>query len=145
MRYKIAVASSDEEHINVSFGAAFTFLIYEVEEDNSYHLSEKRVWNENPCRDNDSVSSCLHNRSEEGNCGSLSRGCGGAGLKASKLELVEDCRCLISKKIGFEIQKQLEKRAIAAFSIECKIEEALEKIVSYFDRVDNHRTLRGLR
>ncbi len=144
MAYKIGVASLDSEHIDVSFGAARTFLIYEVKEDNSYSLSEKRVWEETSCREEDSMHFCQDGRTKEGACASLGSGCGGANGNIPKLALVEDCRCIVCKKIGFQVQKQLERKAITSFDVEGNIGEALIKIISYFDRVDNHRSLRGL-
>ena len=69
-------------------------------------------------------------------------GCGGAGEASAKVELVSDCRCVVCKKIGFHIQKQLERKAISAFDVTCPVEEALEKISHYFTRMDNHESLR---
>jgi hypothetical protein len=41
------------------------------------------------------------------------------------------------------VRKQLEKKAVSAFDIEYPVNEALEKIAFYFDRLDNHKSLRG--
>lgn len=70
-------------------------------------------------------------------------GCGGAGNGSAKVELISDCRCIVCKKIGFHIQKQLERKAISAFDVSCSVEEALEKISYYFKRIDNHESLRA--
>ena len=140
MSYKIAVASTDGKNIDVSFGGASGFLIYEVCEDKQYHLIETRQWKEHDgLSDACQPSSC----GQGGGCGS-GGGCGGGGAEIPKLVLVEDCRCILCRKIGFQVRKQLEKKAITAFDIEYDITGALDKIITYFDRVDNHQTLRGI-
>ena len=70
-------------------------------------------------------------------------GCSGQGDASGKIELVSDCRCVVCKKIGFHVQKQLERRAITFFDVDCSVEEALTKISSYFKKVDGHQSLRG--
>ena len=37
--------------------------------------------------------------------------------------------------------KQLEKKAISSFDVDCPVQEALEKITKYFHSVDNHVSL----
>lgn len=147
MSYKIAIASSDEKKIDLSFGAAKEFLIYEVRDDNTYTLSGRRKWTDAPDHDNAGCSP-QEGCSPRSGCGtggcSPQSGCGGAGSPIAKLTLVDDCRCVICKKIGFQVRKQLEKKAITAFDIEIEIDDALKKIVSYFDKIDNHRSLRGI-
>lgn len=69
-------------------------------------------------------------------------GCAGNGDVSWKVELVSDCRCVVCKKIGFHIQKQLERRAITSFDVSCSVEEALTKISTYFNKVDSHQSLR---
>ncbi len=76
-----------------------------------------------------------------GACG-LQSGCSGRAGTSGKVELISDCRCVVCRKIGFHIQKQLERRAISAFDVSCSVEEALEKISFYFERVDNHESLK---
>lgn len=69
-------------------------------------------------------------------------GCGGAGEASKKVELVADCRCVVCKKIGFQIQKQLERKAISSFDVDCSVEEALNRISFYYGRMDKHESLR---
>lgn len=149
MSYKIAVASTDGKSIDVSFGGAAGFLIYEVGEDKQYHFIETREWKEpegqsEVCQEQ--AGGCGGQQpscGQGGGCGS-GGGCGGGGAEIPKLSLVKDCRCVLCRKIGFQVRKQLEKKAITAFDIEYDITGALDKIVAYFDRVDNHQTLRGI-
>jgi hypothetical protein len=158
MSYKIAVASGDGINIDLSFGAASAFDIYEAE-GTVYRLSETRQYV--PLRENeadapgrrDSASQengvCSPASGQCGSCGSQSGcnssgGCGGGGEASSKVQLISDCRCIICKKIGFPIQKQLEKLAITGFDVDCTVEEALTKITAYLDKIDNHQSLRGI-
>lgn len=174
MAYKIAVASTDGLQIDETFGAAKSFLIYEVE-NGKYHRLEERFFDgegsllgqcgTQACNGKDAENADnaenSHNaeyaynaekaedarnaHGETGGCGSGAKaGCGsGCGGDASaKVELVADCRCIVCKKIGFQIQKQLERKAISAFDVSCSVEEALSKISNYFTRMDNHESLR---
>lgn len=168
MSYKIAAASSDGKQIDETFGSAKKFIIYEVT-DGRYQKLEERVFHEEGTVDNPgavaegchpSVSGRQEDRcgipggcgcDAKGGCGSGTKGgcgsgtqggCGGAGEASKKVELVSDCRCVVCKKIGFHIQKQLERKAISAFDVTCPVEEALEKISYYFTRIDNHESLR---
>ncbi|MDE5834909.1 MAG: hydrogenase [Ruminococcus sp.] len=131
MSYKIAVATSDGENINETFGSAKNFVIYEVS-DSVFRKSEER--------------NCT---TEENNCNSKvcgnSDGCGsgyGGQNNSAKVEIISDCRAVVCKKIGFHIRKQLERKAISAFDVSCTIDEALDKITFYYNRIDRHESLR---
>ena len=129
MSYKIAVASSDHENVDLSFGEAEYFWIYEIQTD-GYVLLEKRIWKKedgesdttHPQKD----SSCGHT------CHSDHAACGG-GKHDVKLSQVEDCRAVLCAKIGMSASRQLESRAIAAFDVEGKIDSLLEKIKAYYE------------
>jgi nitrogen fixation protein NifX len=132
MPYKIAVASSDGVNIDMNFGSAHEFFIYEVGERGECALLEireavKEAGEPSACKD----------RCKGG-------GCEGSRENHPKVDFIADCRCVICKKIGFHIQKQLEKKAVSTFDVEGKIEDTLEKITWYFHRVDHHQTLRGM-
>ena len=132
MPYKIAVASSDGENIDMNFGAAHEFFIYEVGEEGEYALLEireaqKEAGGPSFCQD-----------------GCKGRGCEGSHENQPRVDFITDCRCVICKKIGFHIQKQLEKKAVSAYDVEGKIEDAMEKITWYFHRMDHHQSLRGM-
>lgn len=143
MAYKIAVASSDGVHVDQSFGAADAFHIYEVNDEGDYHLLEIREWKEKEMIiQNTGVGCHLADAKAKGTgCGAGS-GCGGPGQSIPKLELIADCRSILCSKIGFQVRKQMEKKAIAAFDIEYGVTEALNKITFYFSRIDSHRSLR---
>lgn len=158
MSYKIAVASSDGINVNQSFGAADVFRIYEVTDDRECHLLEFRKWNDtnadslpgvdckpgiksNAC-DSDTANGLSHGTGN--GCGSGNGGCGGFNQTIPKLELIADCRSILCSKIGFQVRRQMEKKAIIAFDIEYPIEEALKKIAMYFTKVDKHQSLKGI-
>jgi hypothetical protein len=142
MAYTIAVATSDGVNIDMSFGAASTFDIYAVE-GTEYHLLEKREY----IPTEDTISDNKDDAGGHG-CGGRSYGCGTGcssektGAVFSKVQLISDCRCVVCKKIGFQVQRRLEKMAIVSFDVECTLEEALTKITAYFDKRDHHRSLR---
>lgn len=135
MSYKIAAASEDGEQINLNFGAAQRFLIYEVNEDGVWTLLEER-----------SVPEGLKEPSGCGSqsCGSGEGGCHGSGAVSRNVDLLSDCRCIVCKKIGFPIQKQFEKKTISTFEISGSLNEVLDKITLYFYRSDHHQTLKGI-
>lgn len=160
MSYKIAVASSDGKKIDETFGSAKGFTIYEVT-DGEYSRLEERSLKNTAAGENETAAQDTAKEESEagisltvtGDCGTV-EGCGsgsgggcgsgagcGGGISA-KVELISDCRCIVCKKIGFNIQKQLEKKAISAFDVDCSVEEALSKISYYFSRIDNHQSLR---
>lgn len=148
MAYKIAAASSDGVYIDLSFGAADSFYIYEIDEENQYHFCEIRKYTENAGTDFTSYQEACHDTGCSGIAGNREgcqgTGCNGQNKSPMKIALIEDCRCILCKKLGFQVQKQLEKKAITAFAIDLKIDDAIRKIAEYFDRVDHHKNLRGI-
>ncbi|MBQ9608397.1 MAG: hypothetical protein IJV15_03015 [Lachnospiraceae bacterium] len=165
MSYKIAVATSDEINVDETFGQAKRFIIYEAEGRSYKKLEERIVEDDNQdavqdisdvgrgelagcnpeavgCDVNSGCSTEAVGCGSGNGCGSGS-GCAGGGANHAKLSLVLDCRALVCKKIGFSVQKQLEKKAISSFDVTCTVEEALDKITFYYDRMDNHRSLRN--
>lgn len=136
MSYKIAVASSDDENINETFGSVKSFVIYEVT-NGVYKKAEERI-----CTSEDTVTKNNCNSGVCGNGDGCGSGCGVQGEASTKVGLISDCRAVVCKKIGFHIQKQLERKAISAFDVSCTIGEALDKITAYYSRIDRHESLR---
>ena len=127
MSYKIAVATSDGVNVNLHFGSTEVFLIYQAEGEKFDFLESRRV--------TDSA-----NAQKTGcNCGEGNgNGCGsGGGEKSEAVEILSDCRAVVCAKIGRNILKQLELRAISSFDVSIPVKEALEKIVTYYNKVDN--------
>lgn len=133
MSYKIAIASADGENINLSFGAAEFFYIYEAE-GTAFHFLEKRKYEQNE-EESDELSN--HQLKENtGNCGSKTKASSGcsSGEISSKVRMLGDCRCVLCGKIGFNVTKQFDKMAITTFSVDCSIDEALNKITAYYSK-----------
>ena len=131
MSYKIAVATSDGVNVDLHFGSTNVFSIYKAEGENFEFLESRRVINS----DNDLQKGC--NCGEGGGCGNGSSNTCGGGEKSEAVELLSDCRAVVCAKIGRNILKQLELRAISTFDVSIPVNEALEKIVTYYNKVDN--------
>ena len=133
MAYKIAVVSGDGVNVDLHFGAAESIDIYEVQDDGNFYLLEKREMKVPAEGLAAADTACASGGCGNGNGG----GCGNGGGSA-KVELISDVRAVVAAKIGFNVTKSLEKKAIASFDVECSVQEALEKITKYFYSVDNH-------
>ena len=140
LAYKIAVGSSDGIYVNLKFGEVTKFLIYEVTD--KVRLIEERIVSNDTEIQKNNEDSCSTSGCVNAGCGGNGSGCNGASDVISKVSLISDCRCVVCKKIGFQAQKQFEKKAISVFDVECKIDEALEKIVFYYGKIDKHKSLR---
>ena len=137
MAYKIAVGSSDGKNVDLKFGEVTRFLIYEVGDEVT--LKEEREF----IPEDKTDTACNNSSCDTKSCGGNGGGCQGPGDVAGKVELISDCRAVVCKKIGFQAQKQFEKKAISVFDVECEVKEALDKITFYYRRIDNHESLRG--
>lgn len=123
--------------MNLTFGEALEFTIIEVEDNSSFTVTEKRIALP------EQRSDCGTGRGNGCGSGCNNGGCAGGEGELQKVTLVSDCRCILCKRIGFQVQKQLEKRAVIGFDVECSIEDAIRNVIRYFERVDHHKTLRG--
>ncbi|MCR4560218.1 MAG: hypothetical protein K5685_09080 [Bacteroidales bacterium] len=125
MSYKIAVATSDGENVDLHFGSTKVFQIYQAEGEKFDFLESRKVIN----ADNAQIAGC--------NCGEGGGNNCGGGEKSEAVEILSDCRAVVCAKIGRNILKQLELRAISSFDVSIPVKEALEKIVTYYNKVDN--------
>ena len=141
MAYRIAVGSSDGINIDLKFGEVEKFIIYEV--DNSeYKKLEIRSVTKAENQTKTEKEECSSNGCESGGCSGNGHGCSGPSDVTDRVLLIDDCRCVVCAKIGFQAQKQFERKAISVFDIECKITDALDKITAYYEKVDGHKSLR---
>jgi hypothetical protein len=139
MAYKIAVGSSDGVNIDLKFGEVNDFFIYEAD-GKRYELIETRTVS-NADRHNDS--NCGDTECGVNGCAGHGHGCAGPADVAYKVEVIADCRCVVCKKIGFQAQKQFERKAISVFDVEGTVSETLDKITHYYEKIDGHMSLRG--
>ena len=142
MSIKVAIASSDGLNINLHFGQAKSFLIYELK-GSEFELTKKR---ELPASENESTSPEAPSPQDfssgcggagfgcGGGCGGSGGGCGGgaSGPLAPAVELLLDCRSVVAAQIGQGMRRQFERNAISVFDIELPIEEALNKLAAYY-------------
>ena len=144
MSYKIAIGSSDGKKVDLKFGEVTLFTIYEVDglKSNLSEIREVRV-NDKEASDK-TKEGCTGSGCNDGGCSGNGGGCNGPADVIDKIALIEDCRCVVCKKIGFQAQKQFEKKAISVFDVECDITEALEKIIYYYHRLDQYKPIRKL-
>ena len=134
MSVKVAIASSDGTQVDLHFGKAHEFLIFELT-NGTFRQTETRTVPSVQTDEDDAVSfGC-----GSGNgCGSGS-GCGGCGGSASgplapSVQLLLDCRAIVAAQIGGNIRRQFERNAISCFDIELSVEEALQKLAAYYTK-----------
>lgn len=121
MAYKIAIASTDGEQIDLGFGQCDSFYIIEIADDGS-------ISNESSRKMNDQLEG--EKRSEYQNLA-----CGGKVLfKAAQLA---DCDVVLCKEIGFQARKNLNSRGISVFDIDGTKTERLPRILSYLLKQKN--------
>lgn len=77
---------------------------------------------------------CCGGHGGHGGCG-----CGTPDGSSIRIKVLSDCRSIVCKKIGPHAKKLLERKAIAAFDVECSVEDALKKIIFYYNRMDRHK------
>ncbi len=147
MAYNIAFGSSNGINVDLKFGETDRFYIYRVDGQDLEFLEIRHVDSSDTAEKAPATaeaSSCGTGGScgNGSGCGGNGHGCGGGTEVLGKVALIEDCRAVVCKKIGFQAQKQFEKKAISVFDIEVSVEDALEKISSYYYKIDNRQSLR---
>lgn len=140
MAYYIAIGSSDGKRTDLKFGEVSEFSIYLVE-GRDYEFYEKRPVGDVFEKKEEKKDTCDTKCSS--GCSGGGHGCGGSEEVSAKVDAIADCRCVVCKKVGFQAQKQFEKKAISVFDIECDITEAIDKISAYYDKIDNNRSLKA--
>lgn len=148
MAYNIAFGSSNGINVDLKFGETSSFYIYRVDGQDFKFLEIRHVEPSDPSAKAPAPASEASSCGTGGSCGNGSgcggngQGCGGGAEVLGKVALIEDCRAVVCKKIGFQAQKQFEKKAISVFDIEVSVEDALDKISSYYYKIDNRQSLR---
>lgn len=156
MTYKIAVASSDGVTVDGTFGEVTEFRIYQVEGEqytrvehrkmpepliqkpeytDAEHRADRVEWQSCGGQDsNPTEGGCCGGHGGHGGCG-----CGTPDGSSIRIEALSDCRSIVCKKIGPHAKKLLERKAIAVFDVDCSVEEALRKIIFYYNRTDRNK------
>lgn len=153
MTYKIAVASSDGITVDGAFGEVTEFRIYQIEGEQYSQVEARKMPEPAAQKPEDTATEQHADSTERQNCGGPDRdpteagccgghggqggcGCGTPDGSSARIEALSDCRSIVCKKIGPHAKKLLERKAIAAFDVECSVEDALKKIIFYYNRVD---------
>ena len=126
MTYKIAVATSDNKNVDLHFGCAESFKIYQVDGLEITFLEERQNLNS---KENDGKNCNCGSNQNHSSCSQEE--------KIPSIDIVSDCRAVVCAKIGKNILRQLELHAISSFDIEMPVKEALEKISEYYQKIDN--------
>lgn len=144
MAYKIAVGSLDGINVDLKFGEVSEFLIYEITDE--IRLIEKRKVNSvkadnintNSTNESNNTNNACTNGSSHNRCCGNGNGCGSQSIIPG-VTLIEDCKCVVCKKIGFQAQKQFEKKAITVFDVDTSIDDAITKITAYYAKIDSRK------
>ncbi len=137
MAIKVAIASSDKTNIDLHFGQASQFEIYELRGNHFEFLETRKAPKIEPSSEvlsaDGPATGC--GGGFGGGCGSgCGGGCGsGAGGPVSPVvESLLDCRSIVAAQIGQNVRHQFERNAVSVFDIELPIEEALQKLAAYY-------------
>ena len=137
MSLKVALASSDGKNIDLHFGKAEKFYIYELK-DKDFELVENRNAPKQEEKESSADSECIPGGGAGCGggfgCGSgCGGGCGGASGPLSPLvEGLLDCRAIVAAQFGQNVRRQFERNAVSVFDVELPIDEALEKLAAYY-------------
>ena len=119
MGIKIAVATSNGDFVDEHFGATDVFEIYELKDSGFIKIEDRTIKAPENFKPAENSSSC---------------GCGCAGLIPYKVASLKDCKAVVCARIGPGAKRQLENNGISAFDIGCGVDEALEKLASYYKK-----------
>ena len=107
-KYRVAVASTDGENVNIHFGKSEIFYIYIIDDDEGYDLLEKRTVNP-VCQDG------FHNKS----------------VMENHVQQFADCKYIIASRIGDGAIQSLTAAGITAMALPGSIDEAILKVWQY--------------
>ena len=139
-RFKIAIASSDGKNVDLHFGKAAGFLIYEFDGEKFSQTEMRKA----PAPLTEASAAESAPQAESGGCGS--GGCAGCtggggccsrgGAKLASVELLSDCRAVIAAQIGGNVRRQFERSVISCFDVDYPVETVLEKLSAYYKKID---------
>ena len=138
MSIKVALASSDKTNIDLHFGQATQFEIYELHGDHFEFLETRNApKSESTSEDTPAYSGGCGSGFGGGcgsGCGGFGGGCGGggSGQVSPAVQLLLDCRSVVAAQVGQNVRHQFERNAVSVFDIELPIEEALQKLAAYY-------------
>lgn len=135
MSIKVAIASSDKINIDLHFGQASQFEIYELRFDHFEYLETREAPKSEQTAEEVPTGGAGCGSGFGGGCGSgCGGGCGGGagGPVSPVVQSLLDCRSIVAAQIGQNVRRQFERNAVSVFDIELPIEEALQKLAAYY-------------
>jgi len=108
--YRIAIASSDGENIDLHFGQAPSFLIYEIREDGTQFVEDREVVL--PEKDN------VHT---------------GKNIEAI-IELLDDCSAVFILRIGMQSARHLYAKGIKYFEVNYPLNHIFNTLIDNMRR-----------
>ena len=116
--YRVALASTDNKHVDQHFGRAESFLIVDVDDKGNYEEIEQRFVNP--------VCEGGHHNDEK-----LKRGA----------EALLDCNFVLAAKIGGGALGALQEHGIAAFEMPGEVGDSLFRLDGYLKLLDEMNSL----
>jgi predicted Fe-Mo cluster-binding NifX family protein len=113
MSWRIAVASIDGVLITEHFGRSRWFYIFDIEQDGTAVLAERRSVNP--------LCECGHHSDD---------------VMATTIEHIKDCTAVLVAKIGISARKQLELAGISVYEEPATVEDAARKLAAYYRRIN---------
>ena len=139
MSVKVAIASSDKINIDLHFGQARQFEIYELNGKHFEFLETREAPKvEQPADEGAAGGAGFGAGCGSGFGGGCGSGCGGGcgggagGPVSPVVQSLLDCRSIVAAQIGQNVRRQFERNAVSVFDIELPIEEALQKLAVYY-------------
>ena len=138
MSIKTAIATSNGKDIDLHFGQATQFEIYELRGDHFEFLETRNAPKSEATSEDTPAYGGGCGSGFGGGCGSgcggFGGGCGGggAGQVSPTVQLLLDCRSVVAAQVGQNVRRQFERNAVSVFDIELPIEEALQKLAAYY-------------
>ena len=107
-KYRVAVASTDGESVNIHYGKSDLFYIYFVDDENGYDLVEKRSVIP-VCQDGSHFKSAME----------------------ESVKQFEDCKYVVASRIGAGALQALTSSGIISMELPGNIDDAILKIWKY--------------
>lgn len=107
-KYRVAVASTDGESVNIHYGKSNLFYIYFVDDENGYDLVEKRSVIP-VCQDGSHVKSAME----------------------ESVKQLEDCKYVVASRIGAGALQALTSSGIISMELPGNIDDAILKVWKY--------------
>ena len=107
-KYRVAVASTDGESVNIHYGKSNLFYIYYVDDETGYDLVEKRSVTP-VCQDGSHVKSAME----------------------ESVKLFEDCKYVVASRIGPGAAQALTSAGLISMELPGSIDDAILKVWKY--------------